>query len=257
MISVFLAWLPNTFAQAVKVTISADRSVLTPGEQTTIRVLAQVLPELRPRAQQIFAWHLDLVQEFAESVAWQTNALVRPTSDQDPSTSSGGTVEGGVWRGIFDTLAARTNAGVANPIEILTFPVTARLVGTSTFRVRAGTAEDPLSSDFLVAGTDGVSTWTGGDYADARVTLEVREPALVPPSLSIAYEPGTPSREAQVTLTFPVVPGQTYVVQAAETLGTSASWQDLADSPHNNGLVRDAFRSGPRFYRVRVTAFGE
>jgi hypothetical protein len=244
-----------THAQSVLVSISPEKSTITVGETTTLRVTAQVISTLRPRAQQIFSWHIDLVQEFADPVEWTPASLARPASDQHPTTSSGGSLDGNTLRGIYDTLAGLPSAGVANPVLLLTVPVKGRKEGTAVFRVKAGSGPAQLSSDFLVAGTNPEDFWTGGVYSatNATTTVEVRPATLEAPKLTITLDPGTPGSGPTILLDFPVAPSRTYSLQSTARLGPDALWQNLPGAPHNTGRATEPLGPGSRFYRVLVS----
>lgn len=242
-------------AQSVLVSIGPDKSAIAVGETTTLRVTAQVISTLRPRAQQIFSWHLDLVQEFADPVELTPASLARPASDQHPTTSSGGSLDGNTLRGIYDTLAGIPTAGVANPVLLLTVPVKGRKEGTAVFRVKAGSGPANLSSDFLVAGINPEEFWTGGIYSatNATATVVVRSATLEAPKLTITLDPGTSGSGATIRLDFPVAPSRTYSLQSTARLGPDALWQNLPGAPHNTGRATEPLGPGSRFYRVMVT----
>ncbi len=237
-------------AQSVIVTVRLDKPSVAPGEQTTLRVLAQVAPALRPRSQQLFSWHIDLVQESVAVADLTIASLDRPASDRVSTTSSSGNVDGNTVRGIFDTLAGRPTAGVLEPVELLTVPVVGRRAGTATFRVNAGTGPAGLSGDFLVAGLNPDETWSGGDYAIATATIEVKAADPEPPTLAISIDRSIGGPAGTVVLGFPVVTFRTYLVEFTETLGPEPPWQPLPDAPHNSGRVTDPVAAGPRFYRL-------
>jgi len=240
-------------AQSVLVSLRADKPVIAVGETTTLRVTAQVVPSLRPRAQQIFAWHLDLVQEFADPVELSLASIARPSSDRDPGTSSAGTLEGNFLKGIYDTFVGFPTAGVADPVVLLTVPVVGRREGVAVFRMQAGSGPTNLSGDFLVTGTNPDDVWTGGNYTNAVASIEVRPTPLEPPRLTISLDRSTTGQGGIVMLDFPVFSGLLYTVQFTEAIGSGAVWQNLPDAPHNTGRATDRLGIGSRFYRVAVT----
>jgi len=241
----------NAAAQPVQVTLHTDKSTIAPGETTLLRVTAQVSPDWRARASQIFSWHIDLVQEFGDPAELVLGSLARPASDRDPATSSAGTLDGNTLRGVRDTFVNLATAGVAEPVFLFTVPVVAKREGRVTFRVRAGTGADGLSGDFLVAGKNLDDLWTGGDYSQASAVLEVKQAPAAAPTLLISLEqiPGQPAR---VVLGFSPSAGSNHTVQTSDRIGADAVWRDLPGAPHNTGRVTDPLGAGPRFYRLAV-----
>lgn len=237
-------------ASAVQISVRFDRPAIAVGEKTVLRVLAEIVPGLKSTAAQIFSWHVDLVAEFAAPVDMQVTGLERSASDRDPQSSSGGSVDGSVLRGVYDTFVGRTDAGLKAPVELFSLPVVGVREGTASFRVRPGTGPTGLSGDFLVAGISPDATWMGGDYAAATAALQVGGAPVEGPTLSIRFEPSSSGGGGTVVVEFAVQSGRTYVVQSAESLGAGALWRDLAGAPHQSGRVVDTIGSRARFYRV-------
>ena len=241
----------NAAAQPVQVTLRTDKTTIAPGEATLLRVAAQIAPEWRARASQIFSWHVDLIQEFGDPAELVLGSLARPASDSDPATSSAGAVEGNTLRGVRDTFANLATAGIADPVVLFTVPVVGKREGQVTFRVRAGSGADGLSGDFLVAGKSLEEFWTGGDYSQASTVLEVKEAPATAPTLSISLEQ-IPGQPANVVLEFVPSAGNDHTVQTSDRIGADAVWQDLPGAPHNTGRVSAPLGAGPRFYRLAV-----
>jgi hypothetical protein len=238
-------------AQPVIVTTTLDTNRLTLGASTTLRVYAQVAPEYRATAAQIFSWYIDLVVLGSNAVELVHSGLQRPTSDKDTLTSSAGTLDLQNVRGIHDTFLSRANAGVADPIELLSIPIKAIAPGLATIAVQAGTGVEDLEEDFIVEPVGDGPTFTGGNYTLARAEIRVTVP-LTNLVATISQTALPENRGRLMTIRFPVLTGNIYAVEFSPGLGTAMTWQPLPNVPHNNGYADDTNSAPARFYRVKV-----
>lgn len=237
-------------AQSVAVTATLDTNRVAVGGTTTLRVWARVVPARQAEADRIFAWHLDL-ENLAPAVAGLlATPIERPASDGDPFFSGSGVVVGAHLRGVFDTFLQRPGAGVSNRVELFNLPVRGVSPGTARFQVRPGSGASGLATDFLVAPKVPGDPWSGGDYAEAVVALEVVG-TLGPVVLSIATEPLDATRR-RVILSFQPTGGGQPVVESTDALSGSVGWRALAGAPHVGGRALDTNTVPQRYYRVRV-----
>lgn len=240
-------------AQAVGVTLSLDNANINVSQTTTLRVLAQVVPNLRANSDQIFSWYVDVLNTNGNRASANYAAMQKTASDKDPQTSSTGTAEGANRRGIYDTFLNRPRAGVTNAVELMSIPVTGLSAGQTRFRVQAGTGVPALSSDFLVMPLGGGPPFTGGDYSSAFVDLTVTGSSTC--SLQLLAAPlaggGGPGRTYQ--LTFTPCSGRTHTVEYRAALGDVPGWIALPGAPHNSGSVTVTNSTIYRFFRVRAS----
>jgi hypothetical protein len=237
-------------AQSVAVTVQLETNRLNVGQSTSLKVYGQVVPGLRSGASQIFSWYIDVLNTNETAAAANYGALVKSASDNDPLVSSTGMEDGANRRGVFDTFLNLPGAGVSQPVELLSVPVTGMAPGLTQFRVQAGSGVPELSEDFIVAPLGGGDPLTGGDYGAATASLEVVQSCAV--TLHIQPQngggPGQP-----LLLTFTPCPGFNHTVQFVNQLTTGANWQALPGAPHNSGSVT-VTNTGPiRFFRVMTT----
>lgn len=186
-------------APAVRVTLSAESTLLKVGESTVLHAFAQVAPDQRAASDQIFSWYVDLLNSDGAVAAVIPGSVLRLRSDGDPATSSSGTVQGPNLRGIYDTFLNLPAAGRDAPVELFSVVFRAVGPGKSTIRVAAGTGAD-LGADFEVVPLDFVDPLLGGDYSAAVV--EITGFNNTPPSLdpipNFAVDEGTPLTFAAV-----------------------------------------------------------
>lgn len=243
-----LAGAVNAGAQAVVVSMSLDTNVISVGGSTTLRVFAQVVPGLRPTSDRIFSWYVDVLNTNGASVTANYGAMTRPSSDNDPLSSSSGLTQGSNRRGIYDSFINLPGAGVNAPVELMRIPVTGAAAGRTRFAVAAGTGV-PLDADFIVAPIGGGDFYRGGSYATAFVDLQVTGGAACAPVLQIARLAGG----TQARLTFTPCAGRTHFVEGLTAIDGVATWQVLPGAPHNTGDVVVNLTGGMRIFRVRVT----
>jgi hypothetical protein len=229
-----------------------DTNQVNVAQTTTLHVLAQVVPGLRPNADRIFSWYVDVLNTNGAAASANYGAMLKTASDNDPQLSSAGVNDGANRRGIYDTFLNLAGAGVTNPVELMSIPVTGVTAGKTRFVVQAGTGVG-LSSDFLVATPGGGSPYMGGDYAAAFVDFTVFQ--STPCVLSLHVTPlaagGGPGGTFQ--LTFTPCPGHTHTVEYRAALGDLAGWQALPGAPHNSGSVIVTNTGLLRFLRVHAT----
>lgn len=234
----------NTQAQAVAVTARFDTNQIAFGGVTTFRVFAQVVPSLRPSSDRIFSWYLDVLNLNSNVVAADYNTLIKTASDNDPGSSSAGTSVDADRHGIYDTFLDLPGAGIAQPVEILSFRVTGATTGKGRIQVRAGTGVPSLAHDFIVAPSQGGSFFSGGDYTIALDELEVLE------DCKLRVLIGRPTSDT-VELTFTPCVGFTHTVEWKTELNNEIIWQPLPNAPHDSGKVTVPNPLTDRFYRVR------
>jgi hypothetical protein len=242
---------PAGQAQPVVVTLSLETNQISVGATTTLRALAQIIPAQRPNTDQIFSWYVDLLNASNSVAALNRAQIKKSSSDQNPRTSSSGTVDGPNLRGIFDTFLNAPGAGQTGPVELFSVPVQGLKVGKTTFQVQAGTGVAGLTADFIVAPAAGGDPLLGGDYTLATAQLEVVAPASEL-RLTITQTPLSPVGQ-RLILTFPATPGQTHNVQFRNDLDSGPDWQSLPGAPYNSGQAFDTNSRLHRFYRLQVT----
>jgi hypothetical protein len=251
-ISLAFCWLVTfpALSQVVDVTVSLDQTKIRLGEQTTLHVYAQIIPAERPGSDRIFSWYVDLLKATGASARFDATALVKPTSDKNPKTSSYGTVQNTQIQGIFDTFIGLPGAGKDTPVELFSLPIKGIELGKTTFKIQAGTTAD-LFADFIVAPAGGGDPLTGGIYTAAQIELQVGD-SLSIPHLNIAVAFNSQTQKQETTLTFTPSAGADYFVEFQDDLDPSGPWQSLPGSPHNSGQVIDISPQPHRFYRLRV-----
>jgi hypothetical protein len=243
------------WGQAVDVTVVLGTNNLQVGQSTTLRVLARVRPEVRPDAERIFSWYVDVLNTNGTVAFARYNDLVKASSDNQPPPLSSSGVDSGFNRfGIYDTCLNFPGAGLVGPVELLSVPVTAVAQGQTRFVATPGTGVVGLVSDFLVAPLTGDEAFTGGDYSQASAVLTVSsgEPEC---SLALSISRlngGGPGQGLQ--LSFTPCPGRQHVVEATTNLADgSPVWTPLPGAPHNSGLVTVTNNVGSkRYFRLRV-----
>jgi hypothetical protein len=248
----FLNLLPfgsSVFGQAVEVTASFDTNRVAVGGATTLRIFAQVLPDLRSKSDRIFSWYVDVLNANGTFATANYATMTRSASDKDPTTSSTGTAEGANRHGIYDTFLNLQGAGVNAPVELMAIPVSGIAPGVASFQVAPGTGVSSLKEDFIVAPSGGGAFSSGGFYSRATATLEV-----IPATeckLKLIIRRLDPQK---LELSFTPCAGSTHIVEFRTDLGSKGSWQSLPNAPHNSGLVVLPNPSSPQFFRVRATA---
>jgi hypothetical protein len=236
----------NVRAQVVNVTMSLDNNQISVGGTTLLHVYAEIVPAQQATADRIFSWYVDLVNSSGNIATNDVSRLLKPASDNDPRTSSSGRAEGVNVRAIYDTFINLPNAGRTNAVELFNVPVVGVSTGRVTLAVQAGTTAN-LSADFIVAPKGGGDPLIGGIYSAAKIPLDVVPGATGNVRVSIRG-----SAPGQVTISYPVVSGQNYFVEARQRLGGTNIWQALPNGPHNQGAVTDTTTGIQRFYRLRV-----
>jgi hypothetical protein len=251
LLTLALAIPERTHAQAVAVTASLDSTNLTVGQSTTLRVFAQVVPNLRTNADRIFSWYVDVVNTNGTVATANYAAMQKTASDRDPQTSSTGVSEGANRRGIYDTFINLPAAGVSNRVELMAIPVTAAAAGRTRFRVHAGTGV-ALDSDFEVPSKDFSQIFTGGDYAAAVADLVVASSGSCNPNIRFvrAGQGGAPG--GTFLLTFTPCPGRTHTVEFRNAIGDATGWLALPGGPHNSGSVTITNTGTQRIFRLRT-----
>lgn len=157
-------------APAVRVTLSAESTLLKVGESTVVHAFAEIAPDQRAASDQIFSWYVDLLNSDGAVAAVSPGSVLRLRSDGDPATSSSGTLQGPNLRGLYDTFLNLPAAGRDAPVELFSVVFRAVGPGKSTVRVAAGTGSD-LGADFVVVPLDFVDPLLGGDYSAAVVEI--------------------------------------------------------------------------------------
>jgi hypothetical protein len=243
----FVALVPATgwAANAVNVTIEAEKTALVVGESTTVTVYGQIDAAIAATSDQIFSWYVDVLNN-AGGVVSGYASVQTPASD-NASTSHDGVAAGANLRGIYDTFLDRPAAGKGSRVVLVQFDVTAQAAGTATLNVAAGTTVGPLT-DFLVSKTGGGS-YIGGNYTGASLAISVAAgPDLSGVNLRVTMLGNV------ATATFNPIAGFNHTVQVSTT-HQAASWVDLPGAPHNSGMVsQNVTLTGvsKRFYRVCV-----
>lgn len=241
-----------TAQPAVQVFTQLEPPEISIGEEATLRVFAQVRPELRARALQIFSWHIDLSQQFGSAAEILWDKVSRPNSDSDPATSSLGIQEGSLRRGIYDTLIDVDLAGVSTRVELLRASIKALKEGESSFQIRPGTGPEELAADFLVLGINPTEEWSGGDYSSATATLRISGLAAQFPKLRITFSLN-PTGDQLIQLAFDPIEGRRFSVEASDRLGDGANWVALPNAPHAGAATetRPAAQTATRYYRLQ------
>ena len=174
----------TAIGQVAVVTVQLDTNRVAIGEITTLHVFAQIASAQRTNADRIFSWYVDLLNDNGAVAKLKGDELVKPSSDKDPPTSSPGTIDGGNWRGIYDTFINLAAAGTDTPVELFSVPAQGVAPGKTTFNVQAGSGVPGLAADFIVAPLGNGDALIGGDYSAASIALEVIGPGT-PPKLNI------------------------------------------------------------------------
>jgi hypothetical protein len=240
---------PDVFSQSAAVTLKLDSNQIAVGGTTTLHVFAQVLPSLRPAADRIFSFYLDLLNSNG-AMADSTGAITKPSSDKDPETSSSGFLDGANRRGIYDTFLNLPGAGVTTPVELFSVPIKGLSQGTVTFKIQAGTGVPGLSEDFIVAPTGGGNPLVGGDYSQASAQLVVGAGGCQ--SQLSARLNVVSGKTNQIVLSFTSCPKSTAVLEFTADLG-HPNWQPLPGVNGASGSANDPATAPARFYRVRLT----
>lgn len=250
-----IQWLgssPCASAQAVAVTMRLDTNVVSVGQGTTLHISAQVIPGLRATSDRIFSWYVNVLNTNGAAAGANYSAMLKTASDNDPSLSSKGFNSGANRFAIYDTFLNLPGAGVANPVELMSIPVTGLAGGKTRFLVTAGSGAS-LSYDFQVAPTGGGQAYLGGDYTAAFADLTVSGSAACVLNLAITpLSGGGPGGRYQ--LTFSPCPNYTHTVESRAALGDLAGWQALPGAPHNSGVVTITNTGPARLYRVHATS---
>lgn len=244
-----LTFTSSVFSQSAAVTMKLDASQIPVGGTTTLHVFAQVVPSLRPAADRVFSFYLDLLNSNGSMVD-STGTISKPSADKDPETSSSGFLDGANRRGIYDTFLNLPGAGVNTPVELFSVPIKGLSQGTVTFRIQAGTGVPGLSQDFIVAPTGGGNPLVGGDYSQASAQLVVGAGGCqshLTASLNVAS-----GKTNQLVLSFTSCPGSTAVLEFTADLG-HPNWQPLPGANGSSGSATDPAAAPARFYRVRLT----
>jgi hypothetical protein len=239
----------SAFGQAVEVTAKFDTNRITVGGSTTLRVFAQVLPDLRAKSDRIFSWYVDVLNANGNLASANYGAMTKAESDKDPTTSSTGSADGANRRGIYDTFLNPTGegAGVTAPVELMAIPVSGVAPGTASFQVAEGTGVASVTEDFIVAPKGGGEFTSGGFYPRATALLEVISGVECKLKLNLRRV------DAQkLELSFTPCAGSTHILESRGDLGKGA-WQALPNAPHNAGLLVLPNPASPQFYRLRAT----
>jgi hypothetical protein len=248
MCALALGGLMNAWPQAVSVTARLDNSTLAVGQTTTLRVFAQVVPNLRTNADRIFSWYVDVLNTNGAVDAASYGSMTKAASDNNPQTSSTGTADGAHRRGIYDTFLNRPGAGVSNAVELMAIPVQATAAGVTRFSVRAGTTVPFLAQDFIVAPKAGGNPLTGGDYAIATADLTVTPGCNI--HLQVQRVGGGGSNQ-RLQLQFTPCAGRNHTVESRFPI-ESGAWLPVAGAPHNSGSVTVTNNRPRQIFRVRV-----
>lgn len=242
----------------VLVTARFDTNRITAGQSTTLRVFAQVPLADRANADRIFSWYVDVLNTNGTVAVGNYVQLNKATSDKDPFTSFNGTAQGANLRGIFDTFLNTPGAGVQQPIELFSIPVTGNQAGRTRFIVQSGSGWPLLEYDFLVVpvggGLDPLYP-SGANYALAFADLEVQPGSLPPCNLNLSITPlllnGQPG--GTLRLNFSPCPGYNHIVEESADL-SPGGWTALPGAPHNTGVLTVINNRPNRSYRVRAVA---
>lgn len=239
---------PAAAQSAVDVTITADDTTLSAGQTATIQVYARIAEPIRDASSQIFSWAIAIQNSNPAAVAGYSSVQT-PAADNDPATSSDGTVAAGNLTGIFDTFLLSPQAGKAAPVLLVQFDVTAQAAGSSTFTVAPGATPGGLA-DFLVSKIGG-GAYTGGNYSAASLTITAEGggggPDLSALNLAISRD------GSNAAITFTPLAGFDHTIESTLSLNPAA-WTSLPAAPHNTGAATQPIAPGStRFYRLRLT----
>src|SRR4051794_24527436 len=80
----------GAMAQAVVVTMRLDTNTISVGGSTTLRVFAQVAPNVRANAERIFSWYVDVLNTNGLVASANYGSMQKSASDNDPNLSSTG-----------------------------------------------------------------------------------------------------------------------------------------------------------------------
>jgi hypothetical protein len=243
--------IPNSWCEAVIVSSTLDTNRLVAGSSTVLHVFARIAPDQQTNGLQIFSWDIDLISLGDPCVRIEAAQLLRPTSDNDPETSSAGTQDGSNLRSIHDTFLDLMGAGHDQPVELFSVPIAAISPGKVTLAIQAGTGSEEMGGDFVVQPSGDGPPLIGGYYSAARVDLEITAP-LTNLTSRITQTPLPQSDGRLITITFPVLAENDYVVEYTPSISTPVLWQPLPNPPHNAGFADDTNSQPRRFYRVRV-----
>lgn len=245
-----LACLLTSFTSAqtpaVNVTITADDTVLIPGQTTTVRVFAQVDSSIESSSVGISSWYVDLLNSNGIATVPDYDNLTMSSSDNFDPTWSSGTTDGLNRRGIYNNfLFFNPTAGMGSPVELLAVELTANQIGVTTLSVQAGTTVPSSADDFLVQPIEeGELQFIGGNYALASVMVRVI-------TISEAINLGISKTAEGVELNFTPVAGYDHTVMFRDDLSLG-DWAPLPGAPHNSGSVTDSTVALKRFYSVSV-----
>ena len=245
-----LAGVPgDAVAQAVAVTMSLDSGTIAVGSNITLRVFAQVVPQLRSNSDRIFSWYVNVLNTNGAVASANYAAMQKTASDNDPQTSSTGFTTNANRFGIYDTFLDLTGAGVSNAVELMAIPVTATAGGMTEFRVLAGSGVPDLGEDFIVAPLGGDDPLTGGDYSAAAVNLQV----VAGCDLKLQIAPVNGGGPGQLlSLTFSPCTGYNHTVETRDS-ASGGIWQALPGGPHNSGNLYVTNSAAARFFRVTAS----
>jgi len=239
-------------AQVVGVTAQLDTNVVAVGQSTTLHIYAQVLPAYRANAERIFSWYVDVLNTNGAAAVANYAAMLKPTSDKDPQTSSNGFNSAANRLTIYDTFLNLPGAGTNPPVELMRIPVTGLAVGQTRFGVRHGTGQPSLSQDFIVAPKDGGEFMSGGEYSGAFINLTVlAAPASAITCLTITHT-NLSATLHKVTLSFCPVSGYNHYVEYRDQVSGGTGWQTALGGPYNSGVYVETNSVPTRFYRVRA-----
>lgn len=241
---------PTPQAPAVKVTLTLEQSQISLGSRTLLRAFAQVNAGAMSDADQIFSWNVDLLVLDSTVARIDSQGLRREASDRDPATSSEGTPDGADLRGIRDTFLNLPAAGRTEAVELFSVPVETFGSGVARFRVRPGGRGLGFEADFLVLPLGDGPFREGADYANAYVELRVVAEELEPPRLTIRALPG---QQARLEMQAPGANAGAYVLEATESLGSSAAWAPVGGGTWEGDRfsVELNLVNAQRFFRAR------
>jgi hypothetical protein len=233
------------------VTAQLETNRLPVGGSTTLHVFAQIAPDYRGGYARIFSWNVDALLSGSPAGRFDPATLVRPNSDNDPQSSSAGTVDDRNLRSIRDSFLNSTNAGRDTPVELFSVALLALAPGSVYIALQPGTfADEP---DFTVDPIGEGPTLTGGDYQQAHVQLDMYAPLEFSANISQTVLPANQGR--LITISFPTSSGFNYTVESVTNTALPTPqpiWQPLPNSPHNQGFADDTNSVPRRFYRVRA-----
>lgn len=235
-------------AQPALVTSQLETNRVPVGASTVLHVFAQIAPEYQGGYAQIFSWNVDALLN-GTPASFDATGVLRSNSDNDPESSSPGTLDGPNIRSIRDSFLNNTNAGRSEPIELFSVPVKAIEPGTALISIQAGALAD--EPDFVVEPIGDGPTLIGGNYQAAQVQLTV----LAPLTNIIAKVTQTPLPQNGgnlITISFPTLNDYNYFVEGTTNVIDPVSWQALPNAPYNSGFADDTNSVPFRFYRVRA-----